>query len=43
MDHDRTGKIMEAVTECTFKPGLDAEIAVPVHALENRVDEADQD
>jgi hypothetical protein len=42
MHHHRAGEVVEFAPKLAFKPGLDAVIAVPGDALEERIDEADQ-
>ena len=43
MHHDRAREIMEFLTRYRLDPGLHAEMLVPGDALEERVDEADDD
>ncbi|MNN38779.1 hypothetical protein D3C81_1527910 [compost metagenome] len=41
MHHYRAGEVVEGGTEALQQPGLKAEIAIPDHALEERIDEGD--
>jgi hypothetical protein len=42
MHHDRAGEVVETGTEGRFEPALDTEVAVPGDALEEGIDQADQ-